>query len=116
MNLDQPNQLEFAIDKAKYLLNYSTKSGEGGDKRKFWHEILGFQSAEAIREEILAKVSVELLQLQGSTPYGTRYAATILINSPAGISWQIRTAWIVLEGETIGRFVTAIPERQGKQP
>jgi hypothetical protein len=115
-DLAQPNQLEFPLAKAEYLLSYTTASGEGGDKRKFWHEILGFQSAETIRAEILAKVAPELLQLQGQNPYGTRYAATILIASPSGISWQIRTAWIVLQGQAIARFVTAVPERQGRQP
>ncbi|MFM9267839.1 hypothetical protein [Tychonema sp. BBK16] len=31
------------------------------------------------------------------------------------ISWQIRTGWIVLFGEDIARFVTAFPQRFGRQ-
>ena len=38
--------------------------GVGGDKRKFWRDVMGFKSPEAIREAILAKVSLKLLEQQ----------------------------------------------------
>lgn len=72
---------------------------------------MGFRSAEAIREAILAELTVELLQLKGQNAYGERYQATISINVPSGISRRIQTIWIVLFDQDIARFVTAYPER-----
>jgi hypothetical protein len=40
---------------------------EGGDKQNFWRFELGFESPEAIRDAILAAVSVEMLQPQDKT-------------------------------------------------
>jgi hypothetical protein len=37
--------------------------------------------------------------------YGDRYQAVILITAPSGVSWQIRTGWIVLLDSDIARFV-----------
>jgi hypothetical protein len=42
------DRLEFSLAKAEYLFNHSTAPGEGGDKQKFWREILGFENPEAI--------------------------------------------------------------------
>lgn len=81
----------------------------------FWYKVMGFQSPEAIREALLAEVSIDLLQLQGQNAYGDRYQAVILITGPSGVAWLIRTGWIVLIGEDIARFVTAVPERFGRQ-
>ncbi|MDX2240481.1 MAG: hypothetical protein NW224_07350 [Leptolyngbyaceae cyanobacterium bins.302] len=58
-------RLEFSLAKAEYLFNHSTAPGEGGDKQKFWREILGFDSPEAIREAILAGVTVDSLEPKG---------------------------------------------------
>ena len=49
----RPTKLSFPIDKAVYLLTRETESGKGGDKKKFWREILGFDSPELVRESIL---------------------------------------------------------------
>jgi hypothetical protein len=70
--MSQPDRLEFSLAKAEYLLNHRTEAGEGGDKRKFWHDVMGFRSAEAIREAILAELSVEQLQLKGQNAYPER--------------------------------------------
>jgi hypothetical protein len=36
------------------LLDRATEPGKGGDKRKFWREVMGFEDPETIREAILA--------------------------------------------------------------
>lgn len=113
--MTSPLGLEFPIAKAEYLLNHTTATGEGGDKRKFWHEVMGFQSAEDIREAILAEVSLDRLQPQGQNAYGDRLSVVIPVTGPSGVSWRIRTGWIVLFGDTVARFVTAVPERYGRQ-
>lgn len=110
-----PTRFDFPIAKAQYLFSHATQPGVGGDKRKFWREVMGFESPEAIREAILAEVSLELLQPVGQNDYGDRYQAVILMTDSSSIVWQIRTGWIVLFDSDIARFVTAFPERFRRQ-
>jgi hypothetical protein len=56
-------RFEFPLAKAEYLLTYKTASGVGGDKQNFWRNEMGFESAEAIRESILAEVSPQYYNL-----------------------------------------------------
>ncbi len=51
-------RFEFPLAKAEYLLTYKTASGVGGDKQNFWRYEMGFESAEVIRESILAKCNI----------------------------------------------------------
>jgi hypothetical protein len=32
----------FPLAKAEYLLNFQAEPGQGGDKRRFWREVMGF--------------------------------------------------------------------------
>jgi hypothetical protein len=110
------DRLELSLEKAGYLFNYTTPSGKGGDKQKFWRAIMGFESPEAIREAILEKVSIDNLEPIAPNNYGDRYQAVILIEGPSGNVRHIRTGWIVLAEENVARFVTAVPVRLGRQP
>ncbi len=103
---------EFPLAKAEYLLHYSTTAGEGGDKRKFWHEILGFQSPEALRQTILQHVGFDQLEADGQNAYGALYRLTVVLTAANGNSYRVRTVWIVRFGEEIARFVTAYPEQR----
>jgi hypothetical protein len=107
-------QFEFPLAKANYLLNYTTEAGVGGDKRRFWREVMRFDNPEAIREAILGVVSPEILQKQDTTEYGDRYRAYVKIRGASGQLHRIRTVWIVLTGEDVARFVTAVPASLGK--
>lgn len=107
--MNRPEAVLFPIAKAEYLLTRITAPQTGGDKHNYWHNILGFQSAEAIRQAILAEIIVDCLQPEGSHPYGDRYVAIIEINTPVGRSRPILTVWLVRFGENIARFITAIP-------
>jgi len=72
---------------------------------------MGFRSAVALREALLAQVSIALLEPQGRDAYGERYKAVVPITGPSGVSWPVRTVWIVRPGEDVARLVTAYPER-----
>ncbi len=74
---------------------------------------MGFKSPEAIREAILAEVSLDILQPQSQNEQGEIYRAYIQVTSASGISRRIRTVWIVLFDEDVARFVTAVPDRLG---
>ena len=108
-----PRRFEFPIAKAQYLFSRTTEPGKGGDKRKFWQEVMGFQSPEAIRETILAEVSLDILQIQNQNEQGEIYRAYIQVTGVSGISRRIRTVWIVLFNEDVAKFVTAVPDRLG---
>lgn len=105
------DRLEISLAKAEYLFSYSTEPGVGSVKQKFWQEVLGFESAESIREAILAQVALDLLEAIAPNSYGQRYQAIVIIVGPSGKFQRIRTIWIVLTGETIARFVTAVPKK-----
>jgi hypothetical protein len=111
----QPVGLVFPIEKAVYLFTRETELKTGGDKQKFWREGLGFESPEAIQEAILAEVTVDLLQTRGQDNHGYRFQAVVLMTGRSEVSWQVRTGWIVRYGEDVARFVTAVPERFGRQ-
>jgi hypothetical protein len=112
MSLDR---LEFPLAKAEYLFNHATVPREGGDKQKFWRTVMGFESPEVIREAILATVTIDRLKPREATNYGEKYQATVLIEGASSVAWRIKTVWIVLTGEDVARFVTAVPERFGRQ-
>jgi hypothetical protein len=113
--MTQPASFDFPIRKAEYLFNHTTAPGEGGDKQKYWQEILGFQAAEDIRETILAEITLESLQPQAPNAHGDRYEAIITITGQSGKVRLVRTIWIVLFGEDVARFVTAVPQRRQPQ-
>ena len=102
-------RLEIPLAKAEYLFSHSAEPGKGGDKRKFWQEILGFDSARAVREAILAKVGLDQLEAIEPNSYGNRYQPIIAIKGLSDKVRYLKTIWIVLIGETIARFVTAVP-------
>ncbi len=106
------NKLDFPLAKAEYLLTRVAEPGEGGDKKNYWQNILGFKSAEAIREAILTSVSISNLQPQGKHQFGDRYTASINIITKSGESRPILTIWLVNFGENTARFITAIPEHK----
>ncbi|MEM9818630.1 MAG: DUF6883 domain-containing protein [Cyanobacteria bacterium P01_D01_bin.6] len=107
----QPTALVFPIEKAIYLFSRETVLGQGGDKQKFWRGVLGFESPEAIRTAILDSLTVADLAFQRQDQYGERYQAISYIQGKTGVSWWIRTGWIVRSGETSARFITAIPAK-----
>ncbi|MGF1601616.1 MAG: DUF6883 domain-containing protein [Thermosynechococcaceae cyanobacterium] len=60
---------------------------------------------------VLNSVKVADLQFQRQDQYGERYQAISLIQGVSGISWWVKSGWIVRSGETVARFVTAIPQK-----
>lgn len=103
---------EFPLAKAEYLLNYTTMGGQDGDKRKFWHEILGFQSPETLRMVLLQQVTPEQVEADGQNAYGTLYRLVIRLAAPTGRVYRVRTIWIIHFDEKIAPFVTAYPEER----
>ena len=112
--MEQPTALIFPIEKAIYLFTRDTVPGQGGDKQKFWQTVMGFESPTVIRAAILESVTVADLVFQRQDQWGDRYQAVSYVQGKTGVSWWVRTGWIVRSGESIARFVTAIPEKTGE--
>lgn len=110
----QPTTLVMPIEKAVYLFTRDTVPRLGGDKQKFWQTVMGFESPTAIHAAVLGSVAVADLSFQRQDQYGDRYQAVTRIRGETGLMWWVRTGWIVRPGETVARFVTAIPERRGE--
>lgn len=104
--------LELPLTKAEYLLHYTTATGESGDKRKFWYDILGFRSPETLRTALLKAVTIDKLEADVPNIYGNLYRIIITLTTPAGSLRRVRTVWIVRFGEDVARFVTAYPEQR----
>jgi len=109
------DRLEFPLAKAQYLLSYSGEQGKGGDKSRFWQNVMGYDIAEAIRDAILQKVTPQDLVFQRQDAYGDRYTAIVSLIDQRQQSREILTAWIVRKDENIARFVTAVPQRSRRQ-
>ena len=84
-----PNYFEIPLAKAQYL--FSRGNGKGRDKQKFWREIMGFTSPEAIKEAILKEVTLDLLEYQNHNEFGQLYRAYIDITGKSGLTRRIRT-------------------------
>ncbi len=109
--LTSPNYFEIPLAKAQYLFNRA--NGKGGDKQKFWREIMGFTSPEDIKEAILKEVTLDLLEPQDKNEFGQLYRAYINVNGKSGLTRRIKTIWIVLFNDNIAKLVTAFPDRLG---
>ena len=107
----KPIRLYFPTEKAIYLLTRETVPGEGGDKKKFWREVLGFDLPELVQEAILSSLDVEDLKFKRSSQHGGRYEAVNRVQGRIESSRLVKTAWIVHPDETIARFVTAFPQK-----
>ena len=55
----EPVELFFSIHKAMYLFTQELTPERGGDKQKFWREVLGFNSHKDIRIAILNHIRLK---------------------------------------------------------
>ena len=103
-----PNGDQAIIDTRKieeYCL--STKHDDGKHKARLFREILGITLDNS---SLLTDALQQAVADDDATPgkvdrYGERYVIDFTMHGPAGIA-TVRSAWIVLTGETLPRLVT----------
>ena len=108
MRLPNPDEAVISREKLReYLL--STVHSVGRHKAVFFNA-LGYRADEweTLANDLLAFAAGEA-QAVGETEFGTKYEIRGEITGPAGRSAAIVTAWIVLKGEEVARFVSAYP-------
>ena len=109
MNL--PNLERAYIPSAKlydYLLSASHSVGKS--KARFLNEF-GFNESNVglLKSGLLSIAYTEKVVEVVETPFGAKYIVDGSLLTPAGITINIRTVWIIEKGENAPRFVTAHP-------
>lgn len=82
-------------------------AGGGGEDR---HRSLGDALHRLALERHLRKLLIEDATATEETEYGQKFEIRGLMTGPYGRSAAVITAWIVLHGEEVARFVSAYPE------
>jgi hypothetical protein len=98
-----------------YLL--SDTHAVGKVKAKYFRELgYGEDNVDLLREGLLRIALVDEVSESIATPFGMKYVVNGELVAPAGIVANIRTVWILEEGETSPRCVTAYPSaRKAKE-
>ena len=109
--MELPNRFEAFIPPQKlvgYLLSSTHAVGKG--KAKFFRHF-GFNELHAdwLNDELLIVAHTATPIRTTTTPFGTKYVIDGTIDTPDGIMINVRTVWIIEEGEPRPRFVTAYP-------
>jgi hypothetical protein len=81
----------------------------GRHKAAFFRALGYTQENWKALESDLRRFLREEAREKGNTKYGTKYEIQGQINGPTGRSARIVTAWIVLSGEDVPRFISAYP-------
>lgn len=91
-----------------YLLNESHSLGAA--KAAFFKSF-GFSknAPELLVSALRLHATVHEISLWVSTLHGIKHELAGLMPSPNGSEPNVKTVWIILDGETVPRFVTAVP-------
>lgn len=107
-----PNADRAIIDPRKvrdYLLSLEHPVGRF---KAFFFTRLGFASGrwQDLRDQLQSIALQGEAEVSERTDYGQKYIVRGTILGTAGREAKVLTAWIVLHGEEVSRFVTAYPE------
>jgi hypothetical protein len=106
-----PNKEQAIVDAAKvsgYLLSSTHPIGRA--KAQFFHRF-GFRddAPDDLAQALLNHVrTFPVAQVEPST-YGTKYRVDGPVASPDGRNPLVSSVWIILQGDTIPRFITVFP-------
>jgi hypothetical protein len=91
-----------------YLLSRTHPIGQA--KARFFRRF-GFSedAPDGLAQALLAHVRDNVVAAIETSALGTKYRVDGPLLSPDGRNPSVSTVWIVLDGETIPRFVTAFP-------
>ncbi|MEA2563286.1 MAG: hypothetical protein QOH06_4790 [Acidobacteriota bacterium] len=65
---------------------------------------------ESLKLELRQMVLHDSAEPSERTEYGQKYLVRGIITGPTGVSAEIRSVWIILNGEQVPRLVTIYPE------
>lgn len=107
-NVDQARVTESKISEYLLALGHPT----GRDKARFFRA-LGFDSDRPfeLRGALLNHAASHTVSSVQQTRFGVKYVVDGRIVGPTGRTAQIRSVWVVAQGEGFPRLVTAYPLR-----
>lgn len=105
-----PNRKNAIIPKEK-LTNYllSETHATGKFKARFFRN-LGFDESNVeLFENAIRKIAKQPAKETLTSPFGTKYVIDGEVETPSGEVVQLRTVWIIEEGQKRARFITIYP-------
>jgi hypothetical protein len=108
-NMPIPNAISAYVPSEKlsgYLLN--GQHPVGGTKAK-WFRSLGYNSADALEQDLLKLVRASEEFAEKKSSFGTKYVVSGKIAAPNGSEVNLKTVWIVESPDIRPRLVTAFP-------
>ena len=104
---------ELAVIDPRKLRDYALSPAHsvGRFKAAFFSR-LGFtqENWERLDRELRRLAIEETAELNERTEFGQKYLVRGVILGPKGRSAEIRSVWIILDGEDVPRLVTIVPE------
>jgi hypothetical protein len=82
-----------------------------GRFKSLFFRSLGYSQDDWHRLETALRAHIRDFDVQRTqrNPYGTKYVVSGTLIGPSGAAVVVTTVWIVLDGESVPRFVTAYP-------
>lgn len=96
---------------SEYLLSNTHPVGK---TKRALLELLGYGPDDPGRlaADLLRLVQDNPVEAMIRTPYGTKWIVSGFLRGPAGLGASMRTVWLIEEGTTTPRFITAYPTRR----
>ena len=91
----------------RYLLD--SDHPDGGSKARFFIQS-GFDSDTLSTALVMHAVENDVIETE-TTLFGTKYVVEGLMESPLGLRINIRSVWIILNGTTDPKLITAYPSK-----
>lgn len=106
-----PNRENAYIQPQKLIGYLLSKTHSVGSSKAKLLRAVGFNEMNIamLEQELLAIAQLQEVQNVITSPHGMKYVIEGAIVAPNQSSVQLRTVWIIDNGETIPRFVTAHP-------
>ncbi len=92
----------------RYLLN--PDHPDGGTKARFFVQV-GFDEG-TLSTALLRHIREYGITEIEMTFFGIKYGIDGFMESPSGYRFHLRSVWIILNGETIPKLVTAFPSKK----
>ena len=106
-----PHAEDAIVEESKvrdYLLSAANPRARG--KPAFFHSLgFGFENCDLLRQALLRIAQSDTAEEGQSSPFGRKFEIRATIEGPSGKTARINTVWIIEDGTTSPRFVTAYP-------
>lgn len=104
-----PNYKNAVVAEAKITLYLLSDENSGGKAAFFSNVGFSLEQWEILRTALLDHAAVHEVARLKHNMHGMKYIIDGKLSTPDGRNPQVRSVWIVENGQTVARFVTAYP-------